>query len=626
MPRYLLLFGDASYDVKDRVPSNTNLVPTYQSKTSLHPVSSYATDDYYGLLDANEGDNIASSGQLLDIAIGRLPVKNAQEAAVVVNKIIHYASSSATLGDWRNRMCFVADDEDNNLHLNQVEDGLTDYLSNHYPSYNLQKVYLDAYQQESTPAGGRYPEVNNAILSQLFKGTMIMNYTGHGGESGWAHEHIFNTEDINKLNNKDKLPLFITATCSFSRYDNPEKDAGGELLLLNPDGGAIALMTTVRIVNAGGNYNLNIKFLENLFEPFNGEIPTFGEVALRAKNAINGGVNNRNFTLLGDPALRLPYPEHVISIDSINGQLLGSSSSDTIKALQKITISGNLKDKNGVALNNFNGIIYPTIYDKASEVTTLGNDPGSSAKNFSVRNNVIYKGKASVKNGKYSFTFITPKDIAQNFGYGKLSFYADNNIDDAAGFYDSVVVGGLNDSLGEDEAGPEISLFLNDEKFASGGITDESPLLIIKLKDLSGMNTVGAGIGHDLTAVLDDNTKNTIVLNDFYEAALDNYQEGEVEYPLSNLEQGNHSLKVKAWDVYNNSSESYIEFVVAPSEDFAINHVLNYPNPFTTNTDFHFEHNRPGDLLEISLRIYTVSGKLVKTIQTERATQGYRVK
>lgn len=627
LPKYLLLFGDGSYDYKDRVADNTNYVPTFQSSNSLHPVASFVSDDFFGLLDSSEGSNINGSGQLLDMGIGRLPVKTTAEASGMVNKIIDYASAS--LGSWRNNITFVADDEDNNLHVNQVDggggySGLVPYVQTNYPVFNISKIYLDAYQQVSTPGGSRYPDVNNAIMSRLFAGSMIMNYTGHGGEAGWAHERIFNFEEINKLENKDKLPLFITATCSFSRYDEPDKTSAGEVLIIEPDGGAIALMTTVRIVNAGGNYTLNLNFLQRAFDLINGNIPTFGDVAQRAKNLTGSGTNNRNFTLLGDPALKMPYSKHDVKITEVNNKPL-SVTIDTIKALSKVTISGVVQDKMGNMQSGFNGVIYPTIYDKGFTASTLANDPGSSVKNFKVQNNIIYKGKASVTNGAFSFTFIAPKDIAQFYGYGRISTYADNMSETAAGIMDTIVIGGTALDSAADQQGPEINIFLNDEKFASGGVTDENPVLIVKLKDISGINTVGAGIGHDITAVMDEETKHTIVLNEFYEAALDDYQQGEVRYPLSEIAEGPHTLKVKAWDVYNNSSEGYLDFVVASSEELAISHVLNYPNPFTTRTLFQFEHNRPGDLLNVNIQIYTVSGKLIKIISTERLSSGFRI-
>jgi len=298
---------------------------------------------------------------------------------------------------------------------------------------------------------------------------------------------------------------------------------------------------------------------------------------------------------------------------------------DTLKALQKVTIQGEVTDEQGTKLTWFNGIAYPTIYDKSVTIATLGNDPGSPIKNFQLQKNIIYKGKASVVNGDFSYTFIVPKDISYQNGMGRLSYYAADNSLDAAGVFDSVIIGGTSDDFAQDNIGPVINIFLNDEKFAFGGMTNEDPLLIVKLTDSSGINTVGNGIGHDLTAVLDEDTKNTIILNDFYEAALDNYQKGEVRYPFSDLEPGRYELKVKAWDVYNNSSEEYTEFVVAVSEELALAHVLNYPNPFTTSTRFQFEHNQPGDVLDVQVQIYTVSGKLIKTINTEVFSQGYRV-
>jgi len=623
MPKYLLLVGDGSYDYKDRVSNNTNFIPTYQNGLSYNPLQSYTSDDYYGFLDDNEGVNIGNSSHQLDIAIGRLPVKTSAEAQNVVNKIKHYASP-ALFGSWRNVLCFIGDDEDVNTHINDA-DKLATYVENNYPVYNIDKIYFDAYEQVATPGGSRYPEVNKAIDNRIFSGCLIMNYVGHGGETGWAHERVLDMGMINSWTNKDKLPLLVTATCTFSRYDNPSLVTAGEQLLLNPDGGAIALMTTVRTVFSSANYNLNINFFKKVFEPLSsGEMPTMGEVIQRAKNAANAGVNSLKFTLLGDPALKLAYPKHKIRTTVINGTPI-SAVPDTLKALQKVTIQGEVTDESGTKLTWFNGIVYPAIYDKAVIVNTLKNDPGSPVRNFRLQKSIIYKGKASVVSGDFSYTFIVPKDISYQNGMGRLSYYAADNTVDAAGVFDSVIIGGTSDDFAQDNIGPVINIFLNDEKFAFGGITNENPLLIVKLTDSSGINTVGNGIGHDLTAVLNEETKNTIILNDFYEAALDNYQKGEVRYPFANLEPGRYELKVKAWDVYNNSSEEYTEFVVALSEELALAHVLNYPNPFTTSTRFQFEHNRPGDMLDVQVQIYTISGKLIKTIDTEVFSQGYRV-
>ncbi|MGB1205149.1 MAG: type IX secretion system sortase PorU, partial [Chitinophagales bacterium] len=474
MPKYLLLFGDASYDYKNIEfgdSNNQNFVPAYESLTSIETQKTYCSDDYFAILDDNEGENLNENNQLLDIAVGRLPVKTANEAQAVVDKIKHYVTKE-TFGAWRNELTFIADDEDFNTHINDAETH-TAFLRQSYPTYNIDKIYLDAYPQVSTQGGSRYPEVNAAINQKIFAGSFVMNYVGHGGENGWSHERILNTVDIYKWDNYDQLPLFITATCSFSRYDNPNKTSAGEALIISPKGGAIALMTTVRLVYASSNEKMNRAFLNHLFEPINGEIPAVGEIARLAKNEVDASttINNRKFSLLGDPALRLNYPKHNIVTTAINNQAIGTEL-DTIKALSKVKIEGELRTENGVRMDNFNGVVYPTVFDKMSNITTLRNDSGSNEKEFRLHRNTIFKGQAAVENGRFSFEFIVPKDISYQFDYGRVSYYADNGEIDAHGFGEDFTVGGISENASDDNKGPEIEVFMNDEKFIFGGITN----------------------------------------------------------------------------------------------------------------------------------------------------------
>lgn len=627
MPKYLLLFGDASYDYKNIISSaedNTNFVPTYESFESDKQTETFPTDDYFVCLDSDEGYDMSLASHLLDVAVGRFPVKTTDEAADVVNKIMHYKSAE-TFGNWRNVMCFIADDEDNDTHIINAND-IANYIDTSYPVYNLNKIYIDAYQQIPGAGGERYPDVNTALNNQIFTGALIMNWAGHGNEQNWAQERILSVDDINNWTNYDKLPLFITATCSFSRFDNPDKTSAGELILLNPQGGGVGLVSTVRIVYSNANYELNLALNSNLFVPLpDGKMPALGEALRRGKNSMEGtsAVNSRKFFLFGDPGLQLNYPMYNVKTTKINNEDI--SVADTLKALSKVTIEGIVTDMSGIQLTDFEGTVYPTVYDKPINITTLVNDPGSYAYTFKLQKNAIYKGKASVHDGAFSYTFVVPKDISYDFGNGKLSYYADNGTEDAAGYEMNVMVGGSADSINPDNEGPEISVFMNDETFVFGGLTDEDPVLYIKLEDENGMNTVGNGIGHDIMSTLDENQQSETKLNDYYEAELDNYQAGTVSYPLRDIATGRHSIRVSAWDVYDNPGEGYTEFVVAESADLALDHVLNYPNPFTTSTSFWFEHNRPGDILDVKVEIFTVSGKLVKTILQQVVTDGYRV-
>ncbi len=631
MPRYLLLMGDGTFDPKDRVAGNNNFVSTYQSTESDSPTESYTSDDFFGLLDTNEGGDITGGGQLLDIGIGRLTAGSETDAWDMVNKIKNYkrpvpdatcvqVNSNAS---WRNIISFVADDEDYNIHEGS-SDVLADLTRGLHPVYNYEKIYLDAFKQVSTPAGDRYPDVNTAILNRINSGCLIMNWVGHGGETNWAHERIFNMADIVPLANREKLPMFVTATCDFSRFDLPERTAG-EWLVVNGKGGGIASLTTVRLVYSSGNAILNDKAFKFLFDPYENRYPRLGEVIMLTKNAAVGqGSNTRKFTLLGDPALTLNYPQHSVVTTAVNNNT--NLSADTLKALAEVTVKGEVRDDNGNKLTSFNGVVYPLVFDKINTLKTLANDAASSVTSFSVYKNILFKGKASVTNGDFSFSFIVPKDIDYQFGKGRISYYADNgNFVDANGYTNDVVIGGSADSFRLDNTGPKMDVYMNDEKFVYGGTTNTEPMLLLKLMDESGINTVGNGIGHDLTAILDDNTQNKVVLNDYYESELDNYKRGSVKYPYSKLAEGRHTLKVKAWDIQNNSSEEYTEFVVANDAKLALSHVYNYPNPFTTHTEFMFEHNRCCDDLDISVQIYTVSGKLVKSITQQVHSVGYRI-
>jgi len=609
--KYLLFIGDGSYDHKSITTSRTNYIPTYQSINSIDPTSSFVTDDFFGLLDPTDNVEASNSG-LVDIGIGRFPVQSSAEAQAIVNKINVYSNPS-NLGNWLNTLCFVGDDEDNNLHMIDA-DKLATFVDTTYQHFFIKKIYLDAFPQVSSAIDESYPEVNRLINEFINNGILLFNYTGHGGERYLAHERILTIDNINSWKNLNRLAIFMTATCEFSRFDDHAITSAGELVLLNPYGGGIALLTTTRLVYSNANYILNNKFLNYVFERnYQGQYYALGDIMRLAKNASGTGNNKRNFTLLGDPALKLPIPDYTVITDSINGKNVVEYT-DTLKALTKVTISGHIADQNNNFSSDFNGIVYPTILDKQRNITTLGNG-GETPMEFSLQDNIIYKGKASITSGRFTYSFIVPKDISYSFGNGKISYYATGNNSQAKGFFNNFTIGGSADSFIADNNGPLVKLYMNDENFVSGGVTNENPRLYVLIVDSSGINTTGNGIGHDITAILDNNTSNPILLNNYYESNIDDYQKGKIEYLFSQLDEGNHNLKLKVWDVYNNSTEEYLDFLVAETAELAIKNIFNYPNPFTENTSFFFDHNRPNEDLEILIQIFTISGKLVKTIQ-----------
>ena len=618
--RYLLLVGDGSFDQKDVYELGANFIPVYET-SSFKPLSAFPSDDFYGVLNGNNPNNPLAGD--LNIAVGRLPVKTQQEAQASVDKIINYEKDPQTFSDWRNRLVFVGDDEDGSKHTRDAN-GIADMVIGKYPQYNVDKLYLDAFPQENTPAGPRVPDVNSSIDRSVFKGVLAVTYLGHGGPRGWAQERVLNIVDIKKWTNRQRLPLFITATCTFTSYDDSDFVSAGEETFLNPNGGVVALMTTTRAVFASENEKLTRIVMDNLLSK-DQQLLRVGDIMRRSKNEYSGQAENQQkFTLIGDPATIIAKPIFDVQTTAINGRDLTENQTDTLRAFDKVTIAGQVVDQTGKLLENFNGLVYPTVFDKKVNFKTLGQDGDSPVVEFNIQKNVLFKGKASVKTGRFEFTFVVPKDINFEFGPGKISYYAADASEmvDAAGYFEDVVIGGASDNLLADKEGPQVDVFMNTIDFVFGGITDENPTLLVVLEDENGINVVGNSIGHDLEAVLDDNTQNSFLLNDFYEAKQDDYTQGEVRYPLNALEEGLHTLQVKAWDVANNPSEGYTEFVVANTAEVALKHVLNYPNPFTDQTCFQFDHNLSGQEMDVLIQIYTVSGRLVKTLEQTLITDG----
>lgn len=624
--QHLLLFGDASFDFRNisQIANPQMFIPSYETNESLNPITAFPMDDYYGLLDITEGANPQNVGTL-DIGTGRFPVKTALEAEQVVEKVIRYETDPTTHGDWKTRVTFMADDEDGNAHSRDANI-IADRVRANYPVYNVDKIFIDAYRQEILPAGERYPDAENAIYTKVFKGNLVMCYLGHGDSKGLAQERIIDLTKISNWTNGQKLPLFVTATCSFGPFDDHKEVSIGEELFLKPDGGAIGLFTTTRLVYASSNKALTQSVFDNVLPAMDGTKKSLGDVLRNAKNAcVNCTENSRKFTLFGDPSMYLKYPEHHIVTNEINAE--PATQKDTIQALEEVTIKGEIQDVNGNLLSNYNGTIYPTVFDKIKTKSGLGNDARSRpALSFDVQNNILFSGRASVTNGLFSFKFIVPKDIDYQYGYGKISYYSDNGLNDEAwGYYDTLYIGGTYANAVADDVAPQVEVFMNNENFVFGGMTDENPVIYVKLSDDSGINTSSTGIGHGINAVLDENTQQSYSLNDFYESKLDDYREGVVKYPLLEMTEGRHQITVKAWDVANNSGTGYTEFVVASNAEAALDHVLNYPNPFTTHTEFQFEHNLPNQPMQVQVQIFTVSGRLIKTIQQEVIAEGYRV-
>lgn len=627
--KYLLLFGDGSYENRTPPPRNTSFIPTYQSLNSNVYISSFTSDDFFGLLDDGEGEETGTE----DIGIGRIPAADTSEASLALSKIEGYLGD-ANNGPWKDHVCIVADDEDNNEHMINAE-GLSSLLADSVPWINTDKIYFDAFNQVTTSTGQFYPDVTRAINDRINSGALIFNYTGHGNESSLGHERVVTMETIDQWANGLKLPLFITATCEFSRFDDVTtdnlsgimtgKNSAGERILLSGKGGGIALMSTTRLVYSAPNYTLNRNILDAAFNrDGNGRALCLGDIIRIAKNRTSGTSNKRNFLLLGDPAIRLSYPWHgMVVTDSVIDAITGRPC-DTLKALAMIDVFGHIQDMAGNPVTDFSGTVLPVVNGKPVKVTTLAND-GGPAMDFLISGNTIFSGKCTAAGGNFSFRFMVPRDIDYNFGRGRISYYAYDGDSDMDGNYDSLIIGGFSNTHASDTSGPEIRLFLNDTLFRDGGISDSNPKLFAMVSDPGGINAAGMAIGHDMVCWVDGDRDNPFILNNYFTYDQGTFSRGAVTYLLQNLSEGYHTVTLKAWDNFNNSSEKAIGFTVSAKDGLIVRNPVNFPNPFTNSTGITFEHNRPGEELEITIEIFNLQGDLIRVLRSSEVSSGYRL-
>ena len=606
--KFLLLFGKGTYDPRDILASQLNKIPIYESRNSLHPLATYGSDDYLGFLEDNEGEWLESAAgdHTMDIGVGRIPATNESEADNYVSKLINYQDNSA-IGSWRKEIVFVAENGDMNIHQRDAE-RLATLVDTTYARFNTNKIYVDAYPIEVNPGSKRAPLTNEAIYEAINRGTLIINYTGHGNEAQWANTRIFDRNVIDSLENNQFLPLFVTATCEFGRHDDIGEKSGGEELIVKNVTGAIATITTARPVFASSNYQLNLAFYNQVFEQSNDEFQRLGDIFSGTKNNSLNGVLNRNFSLLGDPSIKLSYATQAITIDSLNGIVL--TNSDTLKALEELAFKGYIRKANQLVDNSFNGKLEIIFLDRTSTKQTLGN-LGGTPFNYTVRENILFSGKASVIDGEFSFTTVLPKDISYNPATAKVALYAQKNDSskDASGANIDLLVGSSSVDPIIDNIPPEIILYIGDTTYIEGHVVNPSTLLIANLSDEYGINTSSSQVGHSITYTLDDNEP--IVLNEFYSSNVDDFTEGWIYYDLPKLSQGSHTISFTAWDTSNNSKTVYTEFYVGEDGQYVISDLSNYPNPMRESTNFTFAHNLGGEDIDVTLEIISTSGQQI---------------
>ena len=600
--RYLLLFGDASFDYKNR-NGIVNFVPTYEALSATSILTTLVTDDFFCFMGDDEGSLLTSTP---DIGAGRFPVSTVEQAEQMVTKVEHYlAMDENTMQPWRNVITFMCDDAESNDFFNNSESFASQIKNTGGERMVIDKIYLDAYDQENTPSGQVAPEVNQAINNRMEKGTLVLNYMGHGGEVQLSGERILQRKDVNSWRNGPRYPLMITGTCEFSRYDDHERTSLGEYAFLNQYGGMVAMFTTSRVTVGINNKAFVRAVYDHLFEVEDGKRLRLGDVFRMAKQV--GKSWERPYVFFGDPALRLPLPVWTVETTSI---------ADTVKALQPVTIEGVVKDDNGAVASSFNGVVYVSVYDKETTYTTKG-DEDTEPRDFQLRHSILFNGKTEVVNGRFSIDFIVPRDISYRYGSGMVSYYATDYRHDASGLYEDFVIGGFYDDAEQDVDPPMVQLHIDDEMFVSGGVTGNSPTLIAYVEDASGINTTGAGIGHDIVATLTGPSGGYYVLNDYFVADLGSQGRGTITYRMPNLEEGDYILTLKVWDIYNNSGVGSIAFRVADSQSMALEDPLCFPNPVMGEAYFSFGHNQMGNNMDVQIRIYDITGRLVTVVREQ---------
>jgi len=612
MPSYLLLFGGGIYDNRlntsiFKSSAKSNHLLTYQSTESLDGTLSYTADDYFGFLDDTEGADLSSA--ILDIGVGRFPIHTEEQAKATVDKTLRYMKNDKQ-GTWKNRVLFLADDGDVtnvNLHTRHAE-ALASTVDNTYPQYMANRIYVDAYKKVASTTGVSVPDGNKRFSELLDMGLLMLNYTGHSSMTEWAEEKLL-TQAFAKSMTNTYLPLWITASCDFSRFDTPD-ESGGESAFLNPIGGAIGLFSTSRIVYAEQNSELNKQFIDQIFKQQDSKQKTLGNIMRQAKSSATmlHDRNKLSFILLGDPALKLASPRYNASITHVNGHLV-STVIDTFKALQRVTVEGEIRNEQGLLASDFNGVINPTVLDAATLVKTLGST-GNEVMSFYDRSRVLLVAKDSVVNGRFQFTFVVPKDIQYSFRLGRINLYASDtkNQQEANGVFDHFALGGSVAVSVVDTVGPSIRLFLNDTTFVSGDVVNQAPTLIARLYDESGLNGSDNGVGHDFQLVIDNDPNRVFSLNGRYIADIGSYQSGTVQVVLPELSNGQHTLSFRAWDVLNNSTTKTIPFMVRKSQSPKLYDLVAIRQPESYR--FSFQHNRPEIPLSVRCEVLDVMGRV----------------
>ncbi len=634
MPRYLLLMGDGAWDNRMLISDWRNESPDdfllcYESENSYSETDCYVSDDYFCMLDDNEGGNLLSNDKA-DVAVGRIPARTAEESSVAVDKIERYMNNTEA-GAWQNVVCFMGDDGNQNQHMMDA-DSVAQEVELLYPNYQVKRIMWDAYTRVTSSTGNSFPDATRLILQQMQQGALMMNYSGHGSTAQMSHEAVLYLSDFENASSP-RLPLWVTASCDIMPFDGQEENFG-ETALFNKKGGAIAFFGTTRTVYQSYNRLINLSFTRHVLgKNDDGRPIAIGEAVRQTKNELmttgiftgrydtNTGApvyatdrtaNKLQYTLLGDPALALAQPTLGITVDSINGATAATTQLQTLKAGDRVTISGYVTDADGNKATDFSGLLTTTVRDAREQITCKLNDPIDADVPFVYydRPNTIFSGSDSVRQGRFSFSFAVPKDISYSEAAALMNLYAvsADKSQEANGIYTQLAFNGSG-QLENDGIGPSIYCYLNNSSFTNGGSVNRTPYFVAQLADEDGINATGSGIGHDLQLIIDGDMARTYSLNDYFQYDFGSYTHGSVGYSIPELSYGQHRLLFRAWDVLNNSSTSELTFNVVKGLEPVFVDVECTRNPATTSTTFRIIHDRTGSAMDVVLDVFDISGR-----------------
>ena len=623
--KYLTLFGRASFDYRDLKGLEQSFVPCYEEKDSSHYELSYATDDYYGLMDNNEGENC--SGRV-DIGVGRISVSSVEEADIMLNKIRQYDNLAASHGEWKADMLLVADDEKSEyVNYTETHCNMFDTIC---PALTTKKIYCGAYPLTNTSSGVVNSGAHDDLKQSFDDGMLVMFYNGHGGVKGLTSESVFTNADINALDNYDKMPFVYTATCEFTKYDNPLMVSAGEQLVLNPHGGCVALFTACRPTYGPDNNRQTRSLIPALFQrDADGNAMRFGDIVREAKsnllnyNSQTNPTNNINirFIFMGDPAMRFPMPQKDIAVTKVNGVTVGHSDDIELHAMSMVTLEGEVRNANGTLDSGFNGTLWVRFYDQKTKIVVKFSS-NNSTRNVYYHKDVLYQGQVSVNAGKFNLSFQVPKDIKTGMGTPRFSLYAYDSLRcvDAMGKFDGLLLGGNDPAMVPDDEGPRISFYWNSPDFENGQTVERQGVLYADLYDAQGIYHYGYSLGRDIVINSNFAACNHLVLNDRYEPVLNDYRRGRIALPISDLTPGTYEFHLKVWDTQDNASEATLWFVV--DEDVFLSQVHNYPNPFNDETRITMKHDGEDGEFDVNIEVFDIMGRPVQHIYKKVSASG----